>query len=67
MISAIFIHFDDSSEEIQSAIHVSLRHAAIVNPKMVCKQAEVNLQRMKHKEKCSELIEYCHERIEEFS
>ena len=58
MINAIFVHFDDSSEDIQSAIHLNLKQAAIVDPKLVLKQAKVNLQRMKHKDNCRELVEY---------
>ena len=49
VINAIFVHFDDSSEEIQSAIYTNLRQAAIVDPKLVLKQAQVNLKRMKFK------------------
>lgn len=43
MINAIFVHFDDNSEDIRSAIFVNLRHAAVVNPKLVQKQAKQNL------------------------
>lgn len=59
MIGAIFVHFDDSSEDIQSAIFVNLKQAAIVDPKLVLKHAKTNVQRMKHKGNCKELIEYC--------
>ena len=48
MINAIFVHFDDSSEDIQSAIYSNLKHAAVVDPKLVLKQARINIQRMKH-------------------
>ncbi len=56
MVGAIFIHFDDSSEEIQDCIYVSLRFAANINPQQVLKAAESNLKKMKHKEKCQSLI-----------
>ena len=59
VINAIFVHFDDSSEDIQSAIYTNLKHAAVVDPKLVLKHAKANLQRMKHKDNCKELIEYC--------
>lgn len=39
MIGAIFVHFDDNSEEIQDAIFVSLKFAAKVNPNLVLKTA----------------------------
>jgi hypothetical protein len=64
VINAIFIHFDDNNEEIRSAIYLSLRHAALVDPRLVLKHAKNNLQRMKHKENCNDLIGYCQERIE---
>ncbi len=64
VIGAIFVHFDDNSEDIQSAIFVNLKQAAIVDPKLVLKHAKTNVQRMKHKSNCNELIEYCSERIE---
>ena len=43
-----------------------MRQAAIVKPKMVLKQAKVNVGRMKHKENCRDLVDYCEERISEF-
>lgn len=49
MIGAIFVHFDDTSEEIRSAIYVNSRHAAIVNPQLVLKHAKTNAGRMLHK------------------
>lgn len=66
VISALFIHFDDNSEDIRSAIYSSLKHAALVAPKVVLRHSENNLGRMKHKEQCRELREYCEERLEEF-
>jgi len=48
MINAIFVHFDDSSEDVQSAIYTSLKHAAVVDPKLVLKHAQINVKRMKH-------------------
>ena len=66
MIGAIFVHFDDSAEDIRSAIYLNLRHAAFVDPKLVLKHAKTNLQRMNNKEDCRNLVEYCEERIEEF-
>lgn len=40
MIGAIFVHFDDNSEEIQDCIFNSLRFAAKVDPNMVLKTAK---------------------------
>jgi hypothetical protein len=56
MVSAIFVHFDDSNEEIRDVINVSLRFAAVVAPDQVLKNAKVSLDKMKHKEQCVELI-----------
>lgn len=56
MINAIFIHFDDNSEDIQDCIYLSLRFAANIDPEQVLKAAESNLKKMKHKEKCQALI-----------
>ena len=67
VINAIFVHFDDNNEEIRSAIYTNLKIAANVDPKLVLKHAQNNMNRMKHKENCRELIEYCQEKIEEFS
>jgi hypothetical protein len=39
MIGAIFIHFDDNSQDIQDAIYVSLRFAAKIDPEQVLKAA----------------------------
>jgi hypothetical protein len=39
MISAIFVHFDDNSEEIQDAIFLALKFAANVNPQLLLKTA----------------------------
>lgn len=64
VINAIFVHFDDNNEDVRSAIYANLRHAALVDPKLVLKHSQNNLGRMKHKENCMELIEYCKERIE---
>ena len=63
MINAIFVHYDDSNSEIRDAINLSLRYAARVDPSQVLKQAQANLGRMKHKEQCDELIEFCKEQI----
>lgn len=49
MIGAIFVHFDDNSEEIQDAVLISLRHAALVDAKLVLKNAEINVKKMKNK------------------
>lgn len=59
MINAIFIHFDDANPDIRSAVALSLRHAASVDPKLVLKHAKTSLQRMKHRDNCVELVEYC--------
>ena len=59
MIAAIFVHFDDTNPEIRDAINVSLRYAANVDPSQVLKHAKPTLERMKHREQCSELIEFC--------
>ena len=32
MVGAIFVHFDDNSEEIQDSIFISLRFAANIDP-----------------------------------
>jgi len=39
VINAIFVHFDDSNEDIRSSIFVNLRYAALIDPKMVLKHA----------------------------
>lgn len=52
VISSLFVHFDDSAEDIRSAIFSNLRMAAVVDPKLVCKQAHQHLQRMMHKDLC---------------
>jgi hypothetical protein len=67
VINAIFVHFDDNNEDVRSAIYANLRHAALVDPRLVLKHSQTNFGRMKHKENCMELIEYCQERIEEFA
>jgi hypothetical protein len=59
VINAIFVHFDDNSEDIQSAIYTNLKHASIVDPKIVLKHAKSYISRMKHKNNCKDLIEYC--------
>jgi hypothetical protein len=56
MISAIFVHYDDSNEEIRDAINGSLRFAAVVSPDQVLKNARISISKMKHKEQCGELI-----------
>jgi hypothetical protein len=63
VINAIFVHFDDSSDDIRGAIFLSLKHAALVDPREVLKHAQNNLKRMKNRDRCEELIEYCQERI----
>ncbi len=63
MVGAIFIHFDDNSEEIQDSIYLSLRFAANIDPEQVLKAGEQNLKKMKHREKCQQLIEFCREVI----
>jgi hypothetical protein len=52
MVNAIFIHYDDNSEEIRDAINVSLRFAAVVAPNQVLKNAKESLGKMKHKSQC---------------
>ena len=49
MIGAIFIHFDDNSEDIQDAIFVSLKFAANIDPDQVLKAGSANIKKMKHK------------------
>ena len=63
MIGAIMVHLDDASDDIQKAVFVSLRHAAVPFPKLVLTHAKNNLPRMKHGEKCASLVEYCEERL----
>jgi hypothetical protein len=52
VVGAIFIHFDDSNEDIRSAIHLALKHAALTDAKMVAKHCQQNLPRMKHSSGC---------------
>jgi hypothetical protein len=49
MVGAIFVHYDDSNEEIRDAINVSLRFAAVVSPDQVLKNAKLSIAKMKHK------------------
>ena len=65
MINGIFVHYDDNNVEIRDAVNVSLRLAAKVDPDMVLKGAKQNYIKMKHKEQCTELIEYCKDVIME--
>ena len=53
MIGAIMVHLDDTSNDIQQAVFVSLRHAAVPFPKLVLAHANSSLPRMKHTEKCA--------------
>lgn len=52
MVGAIFVHFDDNSEEIQDSIFISLRFAANIDPEQVLKTAKSNVKKMKHTQKC---------------
>ena len=65
MIGAILVHFDDSSEDIQDAVFGSLKQAAAVDTKLVLKHARESHKRMRHKERCAELIEHCQELLED--
>ena len=63
MIGAIMVHLDDASADIQQAVFVCLRHAAVPFPKLVLTHAQNNLPRMKHSQRCADLVEYCKERL----
>jgi hypothetical protein len=67
VINALFVHFDDTAEDVRSSIFSNLRMAAVVDPRLVGKQAHQHLNRMMHKDLCRELIEYCEERIQELN
>ena len=65
MINAIFVHYDDNNENIRDAVNESLKFAAKVDPNQVLKGGKMNIQKMKHKNQCEELMEFCEELIEE--
>jgi hypothetical protein len=65
MVSGIFVHYDDNNEEIREAINGCLRFAAMVAPEMVLRSATAAVGRMKHRELCGELIEYCQQLSED--
>lgn len=63
VLQAVLIHLDDSNNDIQEAMMLALKHAAVFDPKSVLTHVTAARQKMKNTSRCDELIEYCQERL----
>ena len=57
ILKALFIHYDDSNENLQSSVHGALRSFAIKKKNMVLDQARLNITKLRYPENCESLIQ----------
>ena len=67
IIETLFVHFDDSKEEIRIAVKEVLKYASQVYSKKFLEIAEDNLKRFTHQSICKEVIEYASQFVNKYN